>query len=403
MKLASFHVPSSLMSPLDVNALVEPLSHDKVKAHRQQQQQQHALRRVYETETGSKSCKLKLRRQQVPLDGSTVVETELKNGDTRGDRNKRCAKVRCLNKQPVTTTCSTNLTTIQANHNLPLKQGSLSLKDSHSKFHQHESLKSSVGPCSTPNHITRVNYSHPLQRTKYRNRYHTFVRGGNISRVGLQPLFATCLSGLIVFLILIQHSVSQAKSIKENSENNLSSDPIKHLEHEVILTAATTTPDSIIAQTKEPIATKTTLGELFSKISGAFKKSIAQTTTTTQPTTTSVEPETTNYDEDESSSGRDDDDAESCSGLSVDESTETKNLTDNERLVNLQNCFQRKVKSSISKATRQGLEAFEKLSLSGGCSSSLMNLLANLAEIKSFAFKCKWTLVIQMIGKHILF
>lgn len=395
MKLASSHVPSSLLSPLDV----ELLSHDRAKACKKQQQQQHALRRVYETETGSESCKLTLRRQQVPLDGSTIVETEFKNGDTRRDRNKRCAKVRCLDKQPVITTCSTNLTTIQANHSLLLKQGSSSVKGSHSEPYRYESLKTSVGLRSTPNHIIRVNYSHPLQRTKYRIRYHTFVRRDNISRIGLRTLFAFSLSGLVLFLILFQQSVSQAKSIKENSENNLPNDPLKPLEHEVILTAATTIePDLIIAQTKAPIATKTTLGELFSKISGAFKKSITQTTTTTttttgtfqiQPTTTTVEPETTTYQEDESSSGRDDDDAESCSGLSIDESTETKNLTDNERLVNLQNCFQRKVKKSISKATRQGLEAFEKLSLSGGCSSSLVNLLANLAEIKSFAFKCK--------------
>lgn len=38
-------------------------------------------------------------------------------------------------------------------------------------------------------------------------------------------------------------------------------------------------------------------------------------------------------------------------------------------------------------AARGGMEVFERLSLSGGCSSSLMNFATSLSEIRSFAFK----------------
>lgn len=88
-----------------------------------------------------------------------------------------------------------------------------------------------------------------------------------------------------------------------------------------------------------------------------------------------------------SSTGRDDDDAESCKGISADGSPKTKNLTDSERLVNLQSCFQRKIRNHLKSSTRSGMEMFEQLSLSGGCSSSLMNLMGGLSDLKSYAFK----------------
>lgn len=106
----------------------------------------------------------------------------------------------------------------------------------------------------------------------------------------------------------------------------------------------------------------------------------AETETTTTITTT---------DQDDTSSQNDDNDAEGCQGISVGDAAEAKNYTDNERLVNLQTCIQRKIERRLNGAKRFGLEMFEKLSISGGCSSSIMSLASSLNQIKSFAFKCE--------------
>lgn len=95
-------------------------------------------------------------------------------------------------------------------------------------------------------------------------------------------------------------------------------------------------------------------------------------------------------DQNDASSQDDDNDAEGCQGLSVGDSAEAKNYTDNERLVNLQTCIQRKIERRLNGAKRFGLEMFEKLAISGGCTSSIMNLVGSLNGIKSFAFKCEY-------------
>ena len=94
-------------------------------------------------------------------------------------------------------------------------------------------------------------------------------------------------------------------------------------------------------------------------------------------------------DEDGTGARVDDGDAESCKGLSADGTAEGKNNTDNARLVNLQTCLQEKIKTRLLSATRSGLELFEKLSLTGSCSASLMKYATSLRDLKSFAFKCK--------------
>lgn len=119
-----------------------------------------------------------------------------------------------------------------------------------------------------------------------------------------------------------------------------------------------------------------------------FFTSLFNKLTTPQEPTTTPSPETTTEQQDElASAGDDDDDAEGCSGISAHESAEGKNISEVERLVNLQSCIQRKVKRRLASYSRSGMDIFDKLSLSGGCTSSLMNLMVNLGEIKSFAFK----------------
>lgn len=119
-------------------------------------------------------------------------------------------------------------------------------------------------------------------------------------------------------------------------------------------------------------------------LSSSIKEDLIRTTSPEITTSTS---ETT--DQDDASSQDDDNDAEGCQGLSVGDSAEAKNYTDNERLVNLQTCIQRKIERRLNGAKRFGLEMFEKLSISGGCTSSVMNLVGSLNGIKSFAFKCE--------------
>lgn len=106
-----------------------------------------------------------------------------------------------------------------------------------------------------------------------------------------------------------------------------------------------------------------------------------------QETYTTTESETETESEDDSSAGSDAHDAPDCSGLSVGQTAEGKKLTDNERFLNLQTCIQRKMQARLKETRRNSLEAFEKLSLSGGCSSSLMSLQSGLADTKSYAFK----------------
>lgn len=110
-------------------------------------------------------------------------------------------------------------------------------------------------------------------------------------------------------------------------------------------------------------------------------------TTSTLEHTTTTSPEAEEQPQDDTSSGNDADAAPDCSGLSVGQSAEGKNLTDNERFLNLQTCLQRKIQIRLKEARRSGLEAFETLKLSGGCSSSLLSLMTGLGELKSFAFK----------------
>lgn len=419
MELADLHIPYSL-SPDPMSAVNQQSAHEESLPKACQKQQQHAFR-VYETETGSKTisncAKLNtLQRQQlvavVPShsgdrDGSSVItEVRLKNGDTnRGGKNKRCTEDGSIheqvyfanNNQPIQSECS--LPRLQPCRRQQKQSSSQDLAYENEPLFPNPSLSSTnrISP-KDKHHITQRqvndNYLQLFRQISptCKSRYNSIIKrdASNGSRADrtTQPLLSVILS-LAVFIILFQQ-ISQAKSIHENNETNLLRNQL--LEHEVILTTVAT-----LDQPTTPIATKTTLGGLFTRISSAFKKSPATATTkTTTPTTTSdsitttLEPETDNYREDESSTGRDDDDAEGCSGLSTNESAETKNLTDNERLVNLQSCFQRKMKQTISKATRDGLEVFEKLSLSGGCSASLMKLAYGLSEIKSFAFKCKY-------------
>lgn len=116
---------------------------------------------------------------------------------------------------------------------------------------------------------------------------------------------------------------------------------------------------------------------------------VAKTTTqaTALESTTVSENEDT---QDESASAqRDDDDAQDCKGISAHESAEGQKYTDNERLVNLQTCIQGKIKSRLKSATRNSMDMFDKLSMSGGCTASFFNLMSSLGAIKSFAFKCK--------------
>lgn len=115
------------------------------------------------------------------------------------------------------------------------------------------------------------------------------------------------------------------------------------------------------------------------------KNSLLETSTSSLPTTTVAD-----QDQNDSGAQDDDNDAEGCKGLSVGDTAEAKNYTDNERLVNLQACIQRKIESRLNGAKRFGLEMFEKLSISGGCSSSIMSLVGSLNGIKSFAFKCEF-------------
>uniref|UniRef100_A0A6G1SEX8 Nose resistant to fluoxetine protein 6 n=1 Tax=Aceria tosichella TaxID=561515 RepID=A0A6G1SEX8_9ACAR len=114
-------------------------------------------------------------------------------------------------------------------------------------------------------------------------------------------------------------------------------------------------------------------------------------TTTTTISTTITTTEASDLDEDEqdgsSGAGNDDNDAEDCQGLSSGPSAPGKGPTDNERLVNLQACLQKKIKKQLMSSARSSMELFDQLSLSGACSASLMNAMSSLGELKSFAFK----------------
>lgn len=142
---------------------------------------------------------------------------------------------------------------------------------------------------------------------------------------------------------------------------------------------------------------------LLDRLTTSLKLPTTTTTDTTKPPISEKvddsrirsEPETTTNPEeseesdsnDDTSSGHDADDAPDCTGISVGQSTEGKNLTDNERFINLQTCLQRKMQNRLKETRRSSMEAFDKLSLSGGCSSSLMSLMLGFGDLKSFAFK----------------
>jgi len=64
-----------------------------------------------------------------------------------------------------------------------------------------------------------------------------------------------------------------------------------------------------------------------------------------------------------------------------------RNLTDHERLIELQTTLQDAVKSRLMGTARASMELFDEMSLSGGCSSSLLSLMSGISEIKAYAFK----------------
>lgn len=169
------------------------------------------------------------------------------------------------------------------------------------------------------------------------------------------------------------------------------------------LTVGKNTPTT--ERPSEQKSTASTLSELLNKITNwpfASSEPVPATSTTTTTTSTTTTPKASpeltsttapdyednnNNNNNDSGPGDDDHDAEGCKGVSADEPAEAKNLTDHERLVNLQSCLQSRVKRKLLGATRSGLELFERLSLSGGCSSSLMSFAGGLGELKSYAFK----------------
>lgn len=118
-------------------------------------------------------------------------------------------------------------------------------------------------------------------------------------------------------------------------------------------------------------------------------ESQSQTEAQTATSTLNTESADQEGQDERASAERDADDAQDCKGISAHESAAGEKYTDNERLVNLQTCIQARIKSRILSATRTGMEMFDKLSMSGGCTASFFNLMSSLAAIKSFAFKCK--------------
>lgn len=122
-----------------------------------------------------------------------------------------------------------------------------------------------------------------------------------------------------------------------------------------------------------------------------LRRETSRETTTPAATSTSLQPDdsaaTEREHEDDARVECDDDDAEGCEGVSDGEPAKAKNLTDNERLVNLQSYLQRKVKKKLAQSMRSGMEMFEQLSLTGSCSSSLTSLMMSATGLKAFAFK----------------
>lgn len=179
------------------------------------------------------------------------------------------------------------------------------------------------------------------------------------------------------------NSFNTSKSLEPEDKDSLSIKQNKSFE--------TTTSPELTTTTQEAQSQQATSAfeELLTKFKQVFTlKSNTETTTTTPLPTTTVEEEiNNNNNQDESTTDNDDSDAEGCKGLSVDESAEAKNLTDVERLVNLQSCIQGKVKKRVKTMSRNSIEMFQKLSLSGACTNSLMNLMSSMLQIKSYAFK----------------
>lgn len=197
------------------------------------------------------------------------------------------------------------------------------------------------------------------------------------SQLQVGPRYQLLASSLLLLLLL----TCQAESFRLNSS-----------EQAISANGITSSYEDFELISSSPRSQRSTVNALFNLLTSPFAKTNQQSryenTTPLSPTTTSAPISETTLQE-ENGTQDDDYDAESCKGISAHESAETKSLTDNERLVNLQSCLQRKVRRNLMSATRRGMEIFEKLSLSGGCASSLVSLMSSLGEIKAFAFKCK--------------
>lgn len=196
----------------------------------------------------------------------------------------------------------------------------------------------------------------------------------------LQVALVLCL--VAAFAVRVDSLTTATIEFSENQPTNNTHDA----------TADPTTNIVVHGISNEPTATtRLNAADFLARLTSVFKTTIATATTTTPIPTTNPLPETTTNtligEDDTTSTGHDADDAEGCEGISNDGSAEAKNVTDNERLVNLQSCIQRNMKRNLKDYARSGMEMFQKLTLSGGCTSSILNLATSLGDIKSFAFK----------------
>ncbi|CAA3006439.1 Hypothetical predicted protein [Olea europaea subsp. europaea] len=193
----------------------------------------------------------------------------------------------------------------------------------------------------------------------------------------LKPLAPTTLSDILEKLTSVFVSTSTSGGTTPSPKNTSSSPPestTAHAHHQGAPSTSLTTSPGLgsVEDVDNPIPIR------------------PEPTTATTSATTSTTGATTSAEENDQDDehGQEEQDDDSCQGLATsDTDANGKPLTDNQRLVNLQNCFQAKVKRKLAGATRSGLELFEKVSLSGGCTASLMSLMTNLGELKSFAFK----------------
>lgn len=209
-------------------------------------------------------------------------------------------------------------------------------------------------------------------------------RAWRLATAGKGAKFALT-SALILSAVLLQLAPATGRRFAEDPRANT-----------IVNELDTKQPQQLVqTTTSSPNENRSTLANFLAKITSLISSAPAGSATPPPPSaaaaTTSAPSldTTTEPPEDDTSPGGGDNDAEDCQGVSAGQSAQAEGLTDNERLVNLQTCIQTKVKKRLLGATRTGLELFDRLSLSGACAASLMNLASSLAEIKSFAFKCK--------------